>query len=112
MRVGNELLQSVHIVDDPQLTPRGISQMYAQLKLKSEAESFERKPLHGYLNKEVSENSNIDLKLTGEWTTSKFMTSHFEDYACATTRQEIDTKDLGHRHGKLHQQTSTTDNKC
>ena len=49
MRVGNELLQSVHINDASQLTPRGISRMYTQKKLKSKAESFENKPLHGYM---------------------------------------------------------------
>ena len=49
MRVGNELLQSVLIDDDLQLMPRGISQMYTQKKLKSKVESFENKPLHGYM---------------------------------------------------------------
>lgn len=48
--------------------------MYTQLKLKSDAESFENKPLHGYLHKKVSENNNNDQKLTTEWTASKFMT--------------------------------------
>ena len=41
LRVGNELLQSAHIVDDPHLITRGISRMYTQLKLKPKAESFE-----------------------------------------------------------------------
>ena len=78
MRVENELLQSVHIDDNPQLTPRDRSQMFTQLKLKSKAESFESKPLHGYGHKTVSDNSNIDEKLTREWTTNKFVTSNFE----------------------------------
>ena len=38
--------------------------MYTQLKLKSKAESFESKPLHGYLDQKVWENNNIDQKLT------------------------------------------------
>ena len=63
MRVENELLQSVHIDDNPQLTPRDRSQMFTQLKLKSKAESFESKPLHGYLDQKVWENNNIDQKL-------------------------------------------------
>ena len=63
MRVGNKLLQSVHIDGDPQLTPtpRGINRMYTQKKSKSRAESFENKPLHEYVHKKVSEN-NIDQK--------------------------------------------------
>ena len=62
--------------------------MYTQKKLKSKAESFESKPLHGYVNKKVSENNNIDQKLTREWTTNKFMISHFEAYACAITEKK------------------------
>ena len=112
MQVGNELLQSLHIVDKPQLMPCGISWMYTQKKLKSKAEFFENKPLHGYVHKKVSKNNNIDQKLTREWTTNKFMTSHFEAYACAITEQQIGLKDLLHWWEKLHQQPSTTDNKC
>ena len=64
MPIGNELLQSVHIVDEPQLTPHGISRMYTKKKLKSKAEFFENKPLQGYVHKKVSANKNIDQKLT------------------------------------------------
>ena len=112
MRIGNELLQSVHIDDDPKLTPCGISRMYTPKKLKSKLESFENKPFHGYVHKKVSENNNTDQKLTRKWTTNKFMRSHFEAYTCPITEQEISSKDLIHRREKLHEQPSTTDNKC
>ena len=113
MRVGNKVLQSVHIDDDPQLTPtpRGIKRMYTQKKSKSRAESFENKPLHEYVHKKVSEN-NIDQKFTREWTTNKLMTSPFKAYASAITEQEIGSKDLLNGREKLHQHPSTTDNKC
>ena len=90
MRIGNELLQSVHIDDYPKLTPCGIRQMYTPKKLKSKLESFENKPFHGYVHKKVSEN-NIDQKLTRKWTTNKFMRSHFEAFTCAITEKEIYT---------------------
>ena len=51
--MGNDVLQSVHIDDDPQLMLCGISWIYTQLKLKSKAESFENKPLHRYVHKNV-----------------------------------------------------------
>ena len=60
-------------------------------------ESFENKLLYGYVHIKFSENNNIDQKLTREWTTSKFMTSHFEAYVCVITEQEIGSKDLIHR---------------
>ena len=94
MPIGNELLQSVHIVDEPQLTPHGINRMYAKKKLKSKAEFFENKPLQGYVHKKVSANKNIDQKLTRDWTTNKFVTSHFEAYTCAITKQKIGSKNL------------------
>ena len=112
MRVGNELLQSVHKDDNPQLTPCDISRMYTPKWLKSKAESFENKPLHGYVYKNVAANNKIDQKLNKEWTTNRFMTLHFEAYSYAITEQEIGSKDLIHRREKLHQQPSTTDNKC
>ena len=62
--MGNDVLQSVHIDDDPQLMLCGISWIYTQLKLKSKAESFENKPLHRYVHKNVYENSNVDQKYT------------------------------------------------
>ena len=40
------------------------------------------------------------------------MTSHFEASTCAITKQKIGSKDLIHRREKLHQEPSTTDNKC
>ena len=40
------------------------------------------------------------------------MTLHFEAYACAITEQEIGSEDLIPRREKLHQQPSTTGNKC
>ena len=86
--------------------------MYNQKKLKSRAEYSENKPLHGYVHKKVSENNNIDQILSREWITNKFMTSHFEAYACAITKQEIGSKDVILQQEKLHQQPSTTDNKC
>ena len=92
MQVENELLQSVHIVDNPQLTPGGISRIYTQKKWKSTVEIFENKPLHGYVHKKVSGNNNVDQKLTREWSTNTFMTSHFKAYACGITKQEIGLK--------------------
>ena len=43
--------------------PCGISRIYTQKKLKSQAESFENKPLHGYKHKKVSGKENVDQKL-------------------------------------------------
>ena len=42
------------------LIPHGISRMYTQLRLKSKTEPFESKPLHGYVHKKLSENSDIE----------------------------------------------------
>ena len=94
MRVGKKLLQIVHIVVDPQLAPRGINRIFTQNKLKSKAGFFENKPLHRYVHKKVSENNGIDQKITREWTTNKFVTSHFEAYTCAITKQKIGSKNL------------------
>ena len=69
-----------------------------------------QKPLHGYVSKYISQLQEIDQLRSKQWTCNKYMTSHFEAYACAIQKQEIGTKDLISRRNKkvgVH-----TDNRC
>ena len=112
MRVGEELLRSVGINDDHQLKPRAISQRYLQNILKTKQESYQNKQLHGYIQRKISDNPNIDQSASKEWMTNKYITSHFEAYACAIQEQEIGTKDLIYRRERKNNHHPKSDNKC
>ena len=58
------------------------------------------KPLHEYITKTTLESQEIDKQLSLSWTTKKYITSHFESYAFASSEQEINTKDLNYRRNK------------
>ena len=112
MRVDEELLRSVEINDDHQLKPRAISQRYLQNILQTKQESYQNKQLHGYIQRKVSDNPNIDQSASKEWMTNKYITSHFEAYACAIQEQEIGKEDLIYRRERKNNHRPKSDNKC
>ena len=97
VRVAKELLQQAGIVDDANASPRAISQRYLQKVLKTKFETFENKQLHGYVQRKVSSDQNVDQIASKEWLTNRYTSSHFEAYACAIQEGEIGTKDLIYR---------------
>ena len=112
MRIGKELLESMNIDDNNQLKPRMISKKYLQAILEVKSTSFKNKPLHSYIHRKIAEDNKIDQKLSNNWTNNKYISSYFEAYACATSEQEVRTKDLIYRQQRLNNQTTTSDNKC
>ena len=69
-----------------------------------------QKPLHGYVSKYTSQLQEIDQLRGKQWICNKYMTSHFDAYACAIQEQEIGTKDLISRRNKKFGVSS--DNRC
>ena len=112
IRVGRELLESMNIEEVENSEPKLLSRTYVRELLKQKAEAFKNKPLHGYFRKKVIENEEVDQKLTEQWTNNKYISSHFEAYACAIHEQEIGTKDLINRRERKNNQQPSTDNKC
>ena len=110
MRVGKELLDRFEIEDKSTLSPKENSQKYLKLSLEHMKTQYLQKPLYGYVSKYISQLQEIDQLKSKLWTCNKYMTSHFEAYACTIQEQEIGTKALTSRHNKkvgLH-----TDNCC
>ena len=77
VRVAKELLQQAGIVDDANASPRAISQCYLQKVLKTKFETFENKQLHGYVQRKVSSDQNVDQIASKEWLTNRYTWSHF-----------------------------------
>ena len=110
MRVGKELLDRFEIEDKNTLAPKENTQKYLKLSLERTNTQYLLKPLHGYVSKYISQLQEIDQPKSKQWTCNKYMTSHFEAYACAIQEQEVGTKDLVNRRNKkvgVH-----TDNRC
>ena len=109
-RVGKELLDRFEIEDKSTLTPKATSQKYLKSSLEHMKTQYLQKPLHRYVSKYISQLPEIDQLKSKQWTCNKYMSSHFEAYACAIQEQEIGTKDLISRRNKkvgVH-----TDNRC
>ena len=93
MRVGKELLESMNIDYNNQLKPQMISKKYLRAILEVKSTSFKNKPLHSYIHRKIADNK-IGQKLSNNWINNKYISSHFEAYACAISEQEVGTKDL------------------
>ena len=110
MRLGKELLHRFKIEEKSTLTLKATSQKYLKLSLKHLTTQCLQKPLHKYVSKYISQLHEIDQLKSKQWTCNKYITSHFEAYACTIQEQEIGTKGLISRCNKkvgLH-----TNNSC
>ena len=63
------------------------------------------------MQRNINENTNIDHATSNQCLTNKYLTSHFEAYACAVREQEIGTKDLIFRRERKHGKQPTSNNK-
>ena len=95
----------------PMLAPE-LSQRYLQKVLKTKFETFENKQLHGYVQRKVSSDQNVDQIASKEWLTNRYISSYFEAYACAIQEGEIGTKDLIYRRDRKNNVPIKHDHKC
>ena len=112
MRAGEEVLQKMNVTNDPNLTPSRISKLFLQQVLREKETSYCSKQLRGYMQRNMNENTNIDHATSNQWLTNKYLTSHFEAYACAIREQEIVTKDLIFRRERKQGKQPANNNKC
>ena len=112
MRVGEERLKKMNVTDNPNLTPSRISKLFFQQVLREKETLYGSKQLHGYMQRNVNENTNIDHPTSTQWLTNKYLTSHFEAYACAIREQEIGTKDPIFRREQKQGKQPINKNKC
>ena len=89
VRVWRELLENKNIDDNENWEPSFVSRRYVREVLKSKAESFTNKPLHGYVRKNNTENEDVDQKLTDQWNKSKYILPHFEAYTWTRNRKPV-----------------------
>ena len=110
--VGRELIANKNIEDNENWKPSFLSTTYVTEVLKIKAKPFTNKPLHGYIRTKIIENEDVDQKLTDQWSSNKYISSHFEAYTSAIHEQETGTKDLIYRRELKNNQQPTNDNKC
>ena len=86
VRVGTGFLESKNIDHNEYWKPSFLCRTYVREVSKFKAESFTKKPLHGYARKKIIENQD-------QWSNNKCILSHFEAYTSVIHEQEIGTKD-------------------
>ena len=68
--------------------------------------------MHGYFQKTIEQNENINHRESQQWLQDKYLTSHFTAYACAIEEQEIATKYLLNKRQRDEGKIPTINNKC
>ena len=114
IRVAGELLVGTHINEETtdESTPRQMSQKYQSQCLQEKYNSYSTKVMHGYVNRKLENDNDIDLATSKSWTYDKYITSEFEAYACAIQEQEVGTKYLMNKRDKDSGKIPKCKNKC
>ena len=112
IRVGQELLQHSNIEDTQDLMPKLISNKYVKLNHKQRHETYTNKKMHGYFQKKLENDPNIDMKTSQTRSVNNHMTSQFEGYISAVQDQELPTKYLINKRDKDAGKQPLCSNKC
>ena len=79
-------------------TPEETSKITGRKLLRQSQEknsiSYKRKAMHGYFQKVIDRDEDIDKQYSQQWLQDKHLTSDFAAYACAIQEQEVTTKYL------------------
>ena len=78
IRVGNELLTSKNITENPDEKPKSLYKKYTAAKTKEHERNHINKKMHGYFQKKLQQDENINIKGSQLLLRTKQMMSHFE----------------------------------
>ena len=107
VRAASELKQSLNIENEEITTKQPSQKMKNQLK-QDHFSNWQKKVTHGYNQKSIRENPDIDQSLSVAWFRKSNLSSHMEGYLSATyniyvDEQEIVTKATAKRREKIQQ---------
>jgi len=110
-RVANGLLEKYSITPVDNEAPKKIGQRYLKSKSIEKSSLYTNKTMHGYIDRQLEKDTNIDHKVSKSWTRNRFMKSDFEAYAFAIKEQEISTNFIKAKRAKDNMNI-TLDSKC
>ena len=112
IRVGNELIQKYNIVPENEEMPKATSKKFSKEDTKSQYQKYSSKVMHGYFNRTIEKDENLDQNSSKSWTKNRKLTSHFEGYISAIQEQEIPTKYLINKRARDSGKEPPCNNKC
>jgi hypothetical protein len=87
------MLVNQNIVNDDE-NPKSISRKYTSAMMIEHEKKYQEKVMHGYIQRKIEQDNQIDKTRSQSWLKDRYLTSHFTAYACAIQEQEIATKYL------------------
>ena len=106
------MINKNNIVTTPTDTPKQAGKKLLRQIQEEKTNSYKRNVMHGYFQKTIELDQNIDKKKSQKCLQDKYVTSHFTAYACAVEEQETTTKNLINKRQDDERKTSTFSNKC
>lgn len=91
IRVGNKLITNKNIIENPDEKPQSLSKKCTAEKMKEHKRNCINKKMHGYFQKKLHQDENIDIEGSQLRCCTKQITSHFEGYLGAIQDQAIAT---------------------
>ena len=99
VRVASELKQYLNI-EEKEITTKRLSQKVTNQLKQDHFKNWQKKVTHGYNQKSIRENPDVDQLLSVAWLRKSNLTSHMEGYLSEVDEQEIVTKATAKRRGK------------
>ncbi|XP_052833275.1 uncharacterized protein LOC106878562 [Octopus bimaculoides] len=112
IRLRRQLLEQHSLSDNLEYMPNEVTRFYCNVSSDERMSLYEQKTMHGYVNRKLRDDSNIDHQSSLSWTNSQITTSHLEEYVFAVQGQEISTKYLMHKRDRDAGKAIKCDNRC
>ena len=93
IRLQHKLLESYNIQHDETSTPKHLSK-HMKADLTAQKERYTSKAMHGYYERKIVNDTQIDKHLSNSWKKDKFVMSQLENYHSTIQDQELPTKYL------------------
>ena len=112
IRVGRELMNNHNIARTPGETPKENARKVLRKIQEKKSANYKQKAMHGYYQRTIDKDEDIDKQYSQQWLQDKYITSHFAAYACAIQDQEIATKYLINKRQRDSGTLPTVNNRC
>ena len=111
-RVSEELLRNANIEIETREKPKTLSRRFNATKSYEHDEKYTRKVMHGFFQRKLKSDANIDLQTSLNRSKNKNITSHFVGYLDAIIDQEVPTRYLQHKRQVDQGLEPTVDKNC
>ena len=112
IRLQHNLLATYNIYHDISSIPKKLSKQYMNADLAAQKERYLSKVMHGFYERKIQNDIQIDKQLSYVWRKEKYVSSEIENYHSTIQDQELSTKHLKNKRAVDNRKTPDCNNKC